>query len=215
MKNAFTLIELLIVIALLAGIAMIVVPNLVGDKKEMTETIIQSELAEIQRAFFRFKNDCTLKPQDYQKAAQYGVAVLLEQIKDINGNTLFPAWDNDRQRGWRGPYLSQEDKRFINPNSTGQESGSVEVSVICCSENDAQNKADYYRILATDNKGNILNPDESYSNYFTTNIHQLWLVYPHDNFLTTKFSEINNENKKYYRQLLEDEVTEFDKQSNP
>ncbi|MDR2440656.1 MAG: type II secretion system GspH family protein [Planctomycetaceae bacterium] len=204
MKNAFTLIELLIVIALLAGIAMIVIPNLVGDKKDVTDTIIQSELAEIQRAFFRFKNDCVLQPKHYQTVAQYGVSVLLEQ--EINGKTLFESWDNDRQRGWRGAYLTQDDKRFIDPDSVGQqESGNVEVAVICCSNN-ADNQSDYYRILATNNKGVILEPKTLNPN----EVHQLWLVYPYPGFLKTQFSEIVNENKKYYRQLLEEEVTEFD-----
>jgi prepilin-type N-terminal cleavage/methylation domain-containing protein len=199
MKNAFTLIELLIVIALLAGIAMIVIPNLIGDKKEVAETIIQSELAEIQRAFFRFKNDCVLKPDDYQKVAQYGVSVLLEQGS-------FDSWNNDKQRGWRGPYLTQEDKRSIDPNSKGQHPGTTKVAVICCSND---NSSDYYRILATDENGNILDPNISNTTNFTTNVHQLWVVYPYSNFLTTPFSNIQNENKKYYRQLLEEEVTEF------
>jgi prepilin-type N-terminal cleavage/methylation domain-containing protein len=206
MKNAFTLIELLIVIALLAGIAMIVIPNLIGDKKEVADTIIQSELAEIQRAFFRFKNDCVLKPVDYQKVAQYGVAVLLQQ--KIDNISLFDSWNNDRQRGWRGPYLTQEDKCFINLNSIGQQAGSTEVAVICCSND---NPSNYYRILATDNTGEILNPNISNAN-FTKDVHQLWVVYPYSDsdFLTTPFSSIQNENKKYYRQLLEEEVTEFD-----
>jgi prepilin-type N-terminal cleavage/methylation domain-containing protein len=207
MKHAFTLIELLIVIALLAGIAAILIPNLVGDKKEITETtIVQSELAEIQRAFFRFKNDCVLKPTDYQKIAQYGVAVLLEQ-----GN--FESWDNDRQRGWRGAYLTQEGTRMIDPDSIGQQEGNTEVSVICCSENNS----DYYRIIATNNNGKILSPGE----ILTPNdqdfekekeVHQLWVVYPYTNLETLEtLKKIEDENKKYYRQLLEEEVTEFDK----
>jgi prepilin-type N-terminal cleavage/methylation domain-containing protein len=205
MKRAFTLIELLIVIALLAGIAMIVLPNFISDKKEVTETIVQSELAEIQRAFFRFKNDCTLQPDDYQKIAKYGVAVLLKS--NIENEYTFKPWDNDRQRGWRGAYLTQEDKRKIDPISIGQQEGNIEVPVICCSQNDSNTKSDYYRILATKSNGDILDPNEVNED----NIHQLWLVYPYNGFLTTPFSKIKDENKKYYRQLLEDEVTEFDK----
>ncbi|MDR3198993.1 MAG: type II secretion system GspH family protein [Planctomycetaceae bacterium] len=207
MKPAFTLIELLIVIALLAGIAMIVLPNLAGDKKEVAETIIQSEMAEIQRAFFRFKNDCTLKPEDYQTVAQYGVAVLL--TKEIDNEFSFDPWENDRQRGWRGAYLIQEDTRSIDPVSIGQqENGNAKVPVICCPQNNPNFPADYYRILATKNKGEILAPNAS---DFTTEIHQLWLVYPYTDFtkLTTIKNEIETENKKYYRQLLENEV-QFD-----
>jgi prepilin-type N-terminal cleavage/methylation domain-containing protein len=207
MKRAFTLIELLIVIALLAGIAMIVIPNLVGNKQEVTEVIIQSELAEIQRAFFRFKNDCALNQNDYQKVAQYGIAVLLEQKSDDFDNSngfSFSSWDNDRQRGWRGQYLIPEDKRNINPDSTGQQNGDVEVPVICCSENNSDALSDYYRILATDKDGNILKPNAT---DFTDKIHQLWVVYP---YFTNPPLTLNNENKKYYRQLLAEEVTKND-----
>jgi prepilin-type N-terminal cleavage/methylation domain-containing protein len=199
MKHAFTLIELLIVIALLAAIAMIIIPNFTGNKQEVTETIIQSELAEIQRAFFRFKNDCVLKPEDYQTVAKYGVAVLMKQCDGLE------SWNNDRQRGWRGSYLQQEDTRNIDPNSKGQQNGDIEVPVICCSENNSGTPSDYYRILATDSAGVILSPSE----ITDSNVHQLWAVYPYSGYQTTPFSSIKNENKKYYRQLLEEEVTEF------
>jgi prepilin-type N-terminal cleavage/methylation domain-containing protein len=202
MRTAFTLIELLIVIGLLAAVAMILLPNLTTNKDEVKDTIIISELADIQRAFIRFQNDCNLQNDDNDllTVAKYGVAVLIYNDNDYG----IQNWDNDQQRGWRGPYLMSEGEREININIAGQPNGNVTVPVILTPTTKNGNEQ-YYRILPTDDNQNIiLNLTESNANQ----IRQLWLVYPHylndDPPIPIKIPEQNDEKRKYYR-LLYDE----------
>ncbi|MDR1959652.1 MAG: type II secretion system GspH family protein [Planctomycetaceae bacterium] len=195
---AFTLIELLIVIALLGMVAMIVIPNITGKRADVNEPIIQSELAEIQRAFFRLQSDSVPTSDDYQTVAKYGVAVL---IKEYGGN-IGAEWDNDRSRGWRGPYLSSEGERNIDPAGIGQPTGGVPVPVILGPGGDHDSKSDpYYRILASDENNIILQPVPPDS----LRIDQLWLVYPYwgdDSAMPNKIPGPSEEIRKYYRKLL-------------
>jgi prepilin-type N-terminal cleavage/methylation domain-containing protein len=206
MRAAFTLIELLIVIALLAAVSMIVLPHFAGNKKEMTDTVIQSEMAEIQRAFFRFRNDCILRTQkDYQNVAQYGVSVLLRnyELKDGNENTLFDNWDNDKNCGWRGAYLHSEGMRVIDPNTKGQQcnvNGNTMIPVICSPDADAELATDpnFYRIIASAQNNHTVLPLSS-----DPPIYQLWLVYPYfGNNIPETIPAPNDANRKYYRKLL-------------
>jgi type II secretory pathway pseudopilin PulG len=191
---AFTLIELLIVIGLLGMVALLILPQFAGTKSDAIEPIIQSELSEIQRAFFRLKNDCNLQQNQYYIIAQLGVSALIEKPTDL------PAWDTDRQRGWKGPYLNSEHIRDIDTTQIGQPEGNTTVPVILAPDNS------YYRIIATNKNGNVVTPKSSTS----SDIHQLWLLHTHKN-INTILTIPNHDapSRKYYRKLIA-EVAEVD-----
>ncbi|MDR1477579.1 MAG: type II secretion system GspH family protein [Planctomycetaceae bacterium] len=201
-KSAFTLVELLIVVALLGLLAMIILPRFSGSRADAIEPIIQTELASIQRAFFRLKNDCNLQQKHYTIIAKYGVSVLIRnQTTDDNDILLLENWDADRQRGWRGPYIDSENEREININQSGQPSGNITVPTILTPNHNANanNDLNYYRILATDKNNNVLAPTSENSE----KIHQLWLIYPHKNINDIiTIPAANDPNRKYYRKLI-------------
>jgi type II secretory pathway pseudopilin PulG len=185
--SAFTLIELLFVIGLLGLIATLIIPQLSGTKTDAIEPIIQSELTEIQRAFFRFKNDYNLQKKDYNTIAELGTDIL------ITKPDTFELWDPDRQRGWKGPYLNSEHTQSIDTSHYGQPAGgTIEIHVVLTPDN-----SNYYHIIATDKNNDVLSQNNS------NKIHQLWLLYPHQNINNiTTIPESNDSNRKYYRKLL-------------
>ncbi|MDR1053491.1 MAG: prepilin-type N-terminal cleavage/methylation domain-containing protein, partial [Planctomycetaceae bacterium] len=193
----FTLVELLIVVCLLGLIAMIVFPQFSGTRSDAVEPIIQSELSEIQRAFFRLKNDCNLQQKQYTIIAQFGVSVLIHNQIDDN-NILFEPWDSARQLGWRGSYLSSESERTINIDGIGQPNGNTTVPVITTPNQNSNslNDPNYYRILATNKDNTVISPN-------ATDIYQLWLIYPYKDVSTiTKIPDSDDPNRKYYRKLI-------------
>lgn len=194
-RKAFTLIELLIVIGLLGALAAMFLTHMGGKKDEMIDnSVVQKELADIQRAFFRFHADCVPQVEThYEQIAKYGLAVLMQN----EGGTEW-GWDEDRGRGWRGPYITPEGYRTIHPNSVGQDtagSGGDKVPVICTPNADPDNQSDphYYRVLGTDEADKIV----ASANY--NDITQFWVVYPCYSETPTNIDEIP---EKYRRRLL-------------
>jgi len=109
-RAGFTLIELLIVIGLLAALATLVLSNLTFTRTEaLDDSLVQKELSDIQRAFQRFEADCVPRQDDYKLIAKYGLAPLMEYDEYLTGTgdewTFPEEWDNERRRGWRGPYI--------------------------------------------------------------------------------------------------------------
>lgn len=187
--------ELLIVIGLLGFIATLIIPQFAGTRNDAIEPVIQSELAEIQRAFLRFKNDYNLRQEDYFQIAKYGVSVLLtNRLADADKDDFYlTEWDADRQRGWRGPYLHSEHERNIDITKIGQPEGRITVPVILTPDQNT-----YYRIIATDKNNNVIIPSQDKKNQ----IHQLWLVYPYDVTQIKGIPESNEPERKYYRKLI-------------
>ena len=111
--SGFTLIELLIVIGLLGALATLFLSNLSVTRDEVLDnSIVQKELADIQRAFQRFKADCLPTQADYKLISRYGLSVLMEHHASLGWD--FDKWDPARNRGWRGPYIHAEDTRQID-----------------------------------------------------------------------------------------------------
>jgi len=93
-RRGFTLVELLVVVAVLATIAGVVIVS-TGDARERAATdLARSEMLALKKAILQFRADTGAMPAG-------GVA-------DLLANPGIPAWDLDRRRGWRGPYITRE-----------------------------------------------------------------------------------------------------------
>jgi len=88
LRQAFTLIELLLVLVILATLAAIVVPMFPKRGEQAKITAATVDIANIEMALDAFEVDCSKHP-----TTEDGLRALLEQ----------PA----NARGWRGPYLKK------------------------------------------------------------------------------------------------------------
>lgn len=84
--RAFTLIELLLVVVILAILATIVVPRFTGRSPQARKAAAQASISNMKVALNSFEVDCGRYP-----TSQEGLAALLEQPNGVNG--------------WSGPYL--------------------------------------------------------------------------------------------------------------
>ncbi|MDO4550001.1 MAG: type II secretion system protein [Planctomycetia bacterium] len=203
-RNGFTLIELLIVIGLLAALASVFFSHFTGTKEEVAhDPIVQKELSDIQRAFHRMAVDCVLqRDTHYLKIAQYGLAPLMANSLRTDGtdntNWQFPIWDNERGRGWRGPYISSEGYREIDPSSVGQKSGNRTERIPVLTSPHAQSETDkyYYRVLAVDADGKILSPAEMDTPDEVKNVDQFWVIFPETESWGENISSVPETNRR-------------------
>lgn len=180
-RAGFTLIELLIVIGLLAALAALVLTSLSTDREEVLDsTIVQKELADIQRAFHRMNADCVLQQNDYKLISRYGLAILIKDCGYLIAPDAwsFPSgWSAERGKGWRGPYIQQEGKRDIDTSANGDDIGvtaqqlgtGTTVPVICtpyAADDEYAADGHYYRVIPE------LDPND------TLRIIQLWAIDP-------------------------------------
>ncbi|MDO4571273.1 MAG: type II secretion system protein [Planctomycetia bacterium] len=203
-RNAFTLIELLIVIGLLAALASVFFSHFSGTKEEVAhDPIVQKELSDIQRAFHRMAVDCVLQREThYLKIAQYGLAPLMANSLRTNGtdnlNWQIAVWDDERGRGWRGPYISSEGYREIDPASVGQKSGSrtERVPVLTTPHSDSETDMYYYRVLAVDIDGKILAPADIDTADEVKKVDQFWVVFPETESWGDNISSISESKRR-------------------
>jgi prepilin-type N-terminal cleavage/methylation domain-containing protein len=109
--RGFTLMELLIVIALLAALSTLLLPSFTADRDAGNAAIIKSEMYEIQRSFVRFYNDCGRDPGGLSGFAWTNVYLApLIRRTDTNSPALYgyTPWTLERNIGWRGPYAEGE-----------------------------------------------------------------------------------------------------------
>lgn len=159
--RAFTLVELLIVIGLLGALAVLLLSNLSMTRTDsLDNSIVQAELADIQRAYRRFQADCVPTQADYRLMTSYGLEILF-RCEPTRGWSFPASWNSASGRGWRGPYLQSEGRRDIDitdadsdgiADSPAQPYGVVNVAnvPVACTPyvNDADGHAgDYYRVL--------------------------------------------------------------------
>ena len=123
-RAGFSLIELLVVVAVLATVAGGVVVSLSGVETHAATELTVRELAELKQAVLRFREDTgflpkqgpfALEPAGQVPEPSAGVAWfaspanLSQLIENPLADTGHPleTWDPDTRRGWRGPYLSR------------------------------------------------------------------------------------------------------------
>lgn len=87
-RHAFTMVELLLVLVILATLAAIVVPKFTGRSEQARETAASTEIAGIELALDAFEVDNGFYP-----AGSDGLEMLMDQP--------------DEAPNWRGPYLKK------------------------------------------------------------------------------------------------------------
>ena len=96
--RGFTLIEMLIVIVVIAILALIVIPRLLGAGRKAKEAALKGDLHQIRNAIQQFEADLG----DYPAALNDLVATAAPTGVGGNNISLDPA-------GWQGPYLKTPD----------------------------------------------------------------------------------------------------------
>lgn len=107
-NRAFTLIELMVVILILAILAALIVPNVLGRTGQAKVAKAQADIATLSSAIDQFRLDCDRYP-----TTQEGFGALQQQPNGANG--------------WRGPYLKQaipadpwtHDYQYVSPGPNG------------------------------------------------------------------------------------------------
>lgn len=139
-EDGLTILELLIVVAILAALAGGVVMILDGAEEDSSVKIAKSEMLEIKKALVKFKQDTgylpkqgpfELAPPNQCNASNLnGVVPLPPQGKDwfcspanfleLYENPLAATahplkdWNPDTARGWRGPYLTRQGEGLVD-----------------------------------------------------------------------------------------------------
>ncbi len=151
-KRAFTLIELMIVMAVIAVISGMIVVQLQGIGRASDEKLVVAELATIREAALRFKHDMGQPPQFIAELLQSPDPSNIDGMGGwwwrSNGNHPVPnaqlpalpnaslyEYDPAIDRGWNGPYLQRELLSDIenklrevreNPASASNSQGTIE-----------------------------------------------------------------------------------------
>jgi len=86
-RKGFTLIELMVVILILAILAALIVPRVIGHSSDAKRSKATADIAEIKNALNRFRLACDRYP-----TTEEGLDVL------VDGQDI---------QGWRGPYLEK------------------------------------------------------------------------------------------------------------
>lgn len=100
-EHGFTLLEMVIVVAVVAVVAGTVILSAEGARDDSSQKLARSEMLALKKALLQFRADVGYLPD--------AVAPLLESPGE-------PAWDADRRRGWRGPYITRESQGALAVN---------------------------------------------------------------------------------------------------
>ncbi len=96
--KGFTLIEMLIVIVVIAILALIVIPRLLGAGRKAKEATLRGDLHQIRNAIQQFEADC----------GDYPAAIVDLQTRPADGSNGGNSIQLD-VNGWQGPYLRTPD----------------------------------------------------------------------------------------------------------
>lgn len=109
-KKAFTLVELMVVILILAILAALIVPKVTGRASDAKIAKAKSDLSEIHKVLTTFKLDCDRYP-----TTQEGLQALISQPANVK-NWKGPYLDgNNINDPWGNPYV------YEYPGSNGQD----------------------------------------------------------------------------------------------
>jgi prepilin-type N-terminal cleavage/methylation domain-containing protein len=115
-ETGFTLLELMMVVAILAALAGSAVLSMEGTEEQAYGQIARSEMMEIRKALLRFRQDTGSFPTSTASPADF--SALYTRPESI------PEWNIDTGRGWRGPYLSSHGEGWVDIGGSLQPDGS-------------------------------------------------------------------------------------------
>ncbi len=108
-RRGFTLIEVLMVIVVIAILAAIIVPRLLGAGRQAKESSLRAHLQELRNAVALFQAQCGTYPGDLQDVAEPTFANL---TNPANGVKI-------AESAWNGPYVTNPDGNLPNNPITG------------------------------------------------------------------------------------------------
>jgi prepilin-type N-terminal cleavage/methylation domain-containing protein len=147
MQQGFTLLELLVVIALIAVTAFIVTGTFRGVSEDANDRLVRVEMQEIAKAIEQFKQDTGYYPKtgpfdlsNYGGAIPYGnlpgyaggsnskrdlwfyspanfYQILSRTSPLVGTGHQLETWDPETNRGWRGPYLKGYAEGYLDIRS--------------------------------------------------------------------------------------------------
>ncbi|MCX7934593.1 MAG: prepilin-type N-terminal cleavage/methylation domain-containing protein [Planctomycetota bacterium] len=129
MARGLTLIELLLVIAVIAIVAAAVSIGFGSTAQEAEETVVAAEMCNICAAFQRFYADCRPTAERLEEIRKYGLWPLTTAEHRENWGKApaekdpskdYPLYDAANAAGWSGPYCFAEGHLCIDPDRTGQ-----------------------------------------------------------------------------------------------
>ena len=127
--RGFTVIELIVVLAVLAALATLLIPRLSVSTDNVNDTVLEKEMTDIQAAFMRFGADCVLTDAQLEDIRDYGLWLLFSSTHPDGGDD-YPAYDPAKTTGWRGAYALQEGTQDIDATAVGQPAGGTAVPVL-------------------------------------------------------------------------------------
>jgi len=157
-KKQFSLIELLIVIAVLGALVALVLPSLNTTEIQAEEIVVEKEMADVSAMFTHMCGDCVISDSDLTNIAKDGLWALIQRRQPAGCNMeSLDEYDYDRGCGWKGPYAQKEGERNIDVSlANGQESaGDVTVPVIHDPYHEkGGSDGHYYRVMIPTAAGN-------------------------------------------------------------
>jgi prepilin-type N-terminal cleavage/methylation domain-containing protein len=115
-ERAFTLLEMIVVVIVLAALAGLLVANVGGVERDQSDVLVASELATIRKAALRFQADLGQPPRYVAELLQSpdpadpmgGWWWRTQADRDELEARGLLAWDPATGRGWNGPYVQPE-----------------------------------------------------------------------------------------------------------
>ncbi len=100
-RKGFTLVEMLIVIVVIAILALIVIPRLLGAPRRATEASLKGDLNQLRNAIVQFEADCGDYPNDLKQ--------LMEKPVEGTVGADGPNGQKLDVKNWQGPYMRTPD----------------------------------------------------------------------------------------------------------
>ncbi len=129
-RKPFSLIELLIVVAILGVLVTLVLPNFSNVQDDAREKVMKTEMQDIQAAFGRFSSDTGVQSSTTKLTdiSDYGLWPLMSQTHPNSAVTtiIYPDYDAETGIGRRGPYLAKEGKITMDASDLATKPGQAE-----------------------------------------------------------------------------------------